>query len=70
MLGNVPEWCQDTWHPDFQGAPVDGSAWEGTSPQHVLHGGGWDLPAFFVRAALRDVWSPIHRLGFRVVYVP
>ena len=29
MLGNVPEWCQDTWHPDYHGAPVDGSAWEG-----------------------------------------
>jgi formylglycine-generating enzyme required for sulfatase activity len=70
MLGNVPEWCQDTWHPDYAGAPADGSVWMGTSSQHVLRGGGWDLPAFFVRAALRDVWHPVHRLGFRVVCVP
>jgi formylglycine-generating enzyme required for sulfatase activity len=71
MLGNVPEWCQDTWHPDFKGAPTDGSAWQGTgSRYHPLRGGGWDLPAFFVRAALRDPYDPIHRLGFRVVCVP
>ncbi len=71
MLGNVPEWCQDTWHPDYKGAPTDGSAWEGTgSTHHPVRGGGWDLPAFFVRAGLRDPLSPIHRLGFRVVYTP
>jgi len=25
--GNVWEWCQDTWHENYKGAPVDGSAW-------------------------------------------
>jgi formylglycine-generating enzyme required for sulfatase activity len=55
MLGNVPEWCQDTWHPDYKEAPTDGSAWEGTgSPYHPFRGGGWDLAAFFVRAGLRQ----------------
>ncbi|RPJ84263.1 MAG: formylglycine-generating enzyme family protein [Acidobacteria bacterium] len=71
MFGNVPEWVQDTWHPDYKGAPTDGSASEGTdSPYHPLRGGGWDLPTFFVRAALRDPWGAIHRRGFRVAYVP
>jgi len=71
MFGNVPEWCQDTWHPDYKGAPTDGSAWEGTgSIYHPLRGGGWDLPSFFVHTALRDPYNPIHRLGFRVVFVP
>ncbi len=70
MLGNVPEWCEDAWHPDYNGAPADGSAWAGTGPYHTLRGGGWDLPAFFLHAALRGPLDPIHRLGFRVVRVP
>ena len=40
--------------PDYKGAPTDGSAWEGgDSGYHTLRGGGWDLPAFFLHAALR-----------------
>lgn len=71
MFGNVSEWCQDTWHPDYVGAPTDGSAWEGgSSPHHTLRGGGWDLPAFFMHAALRGPYDPIHRLGFRIACVP
>jgi formylglycine-generating enzyme required for sulfatase activity len=70
MLGNVWEWCQDTWHPNYQRAPADGSVWGQSDSGHVLRGGGWDLPAFFVRAGIRDTIDPVHRLGFRVVYVP
>ena len=71
MFGNVLEWCQDTYHPDYNGAPADGSAWEdAASEQHTLRGGGWDLPAFFIHAALRGPYSPIHRLGLRLVCVP
>ena len=42
MHGNVDEWCQDTMHYDYVGAPVDGSAWE-TSTFHVrvIRGGAW-----------------------------
>ncbi|MFO8071259.1 MAG: formylglycine-generating enzyme family protein [Polyangia bacterium] len=28
MAGNVYEWVQDWFHPDYTGAPTDGSAWE------------------------------------------
>ncbi len=27
MHGNVWEWVQDEWHENYEGAPVDGSAW-------------------------------------------
>ena len=27
MSGNVGEWVEDCWHDNYQGAPVDGSAW-------------------------------------------
>jgi len=67
MFGNVPEWTQDTWHSDYKGAPTDGRAWEGGgTPYHTLRGGGWDLPAFFLHAALRGPYGEIHRRGFRV----
>jgi len=27
MSGNIWEWCEDTWHSSYDGAPSDGSAW-------------------------------------------
>jgi formylglycine-generating enzyme required for sulfatase activity len=67
MFGNVAEWTQDTYVDGHEGAPADGSAREGGDPRHhTLKSGGWDLPAFFLHAALRGPYDPIHRLGFRV----
>ncbi len=48
MYGNVWEWVQDVWHPNYSGAPVDGSAWMsgGDGELRVLRGGAWfDKPA-------------------------
>ena len=71
MFGNVAEWCEDTYFPSDDGAPADGSARSGDAAgYHTLRGGGWDLPAFFIHAALRGPYDPIHRLGFRLVCVP
>jgi len=65
MSGNVWEWTQDCSHPDFHGAPADGSAWqEPDCPSRVLRGGSW-----FARAALRMGMAPAFRagdFGFRV----
>ena len=42
MSGNVWEWCEDTWHPNYEGAPADGSAWtKGDSSGRVVRGGSW-----------------------------
>jgi formylglycine-generating enzyme required for sulfatase activity len=71
MFGNVAEWCEDTYYPSHMGAPADASARKGdAAAYHTLRGGGWDLPAFFIHAAIRGPYDPIHRLGFRLVCVP
>jgi formylglycine-generating enzyme required for sulfatase activity len=36
MYGNVWEWCQDHWHPDYKGAPSDGTSWESQEPSFNL----------------------------------
>src|SRR5262249_37070755 len=40
--GNVWEWCEDNWHPNYQGAPDDGSVWQGGDATYrILRGGSW-----------------------------
>ncbi len=41
--GYLSEWCADSWHDDYQGAPVDGSTWTtgGDTKRAVLRGGSW-----------------------------
>src|SRR5262249_449287 len=42
MHGNVWEWVEDNWHPHYQGAPTDGSVWQGgDSSLRVQRGGSW-----------------------------
>ncbi len=42
MVGNVREWVQDTWEPNFDGAPNDGSAREKIGAvQKVVRGGSF-----------------------------
>lgn len=74
LLGNLCEWCQDTWHDDYAGAPANGAAWE--DPAHyarVVRGGYWGYGACACRSAYR-AWLPPHRrdihVGFRIVRDP
>lgn len=55
MHGYLWEWCADTWHDSYDGAPADGSAWgRGTdSPQRVLRSGSWKDKADALRSSYR-----------------
>ena len=70
MHGNVWEWCEDTWHSNYNGAPNDGSAWTiGGSSSRVLRGGSWVGSPQILRSAVRDNYGPTGRdlnIGFRV----
>jgi formylglycine-generating enzyme required for sulfatase activity len=43
MHGNVWEWVLDAWHDDYNGAPLDGKAWQTADDpsRRVLRGGSW-----------------------------
>jgi formylglycine-generating enzyme required for sulfatase activity len=70
MHGNVWEWVEDCWNPNYNGSFSDGSARkaEGCS-RRVLRGGSSNSHPPYLRSAIRDVTVPDHRLdgnGFRV----
>jgi formylglycine-generating enzyme required for sulfatase activity len=71
MHGNMMEWCLDTWHENYNGAPSDGRVWEGGDTRsRVVRGGSWVSGGISARAASRLRLSPSDRWGsngFRVV---
>ena len=71
MIGNVKEWVEDCWHFDYQGAPVDGSAWvSGDNCEYrVVRGGSFISGPVKVRPAYRNGEDPNERYstqGFRL----
>jgi formylglycine-generating enzyme required for sulfatase activity len=80
MHGNVWEWCQDHWHDNYSGAPIDGSAWlVAGDRERVMRGGGYGVSAiennepknqpWDLRSRVRHRGQPSKReedLGFRV----
>jgi formylglycine-generating enzyme required for sulfatase activity len=72
MHGNVREWCLDDWHPNYEGAPIDGTAWlyEGKPPKvsmrgnpdtwarTVVRGGSWRDRPIACRSAARAYELP------------
>jgi formylglycine-generating enzyme required for sulfatase activity len=73
MHGNVWEWCQDDWHSDYEGAPIDGSAWlnnEENNNGKLLRGGSWYSNPGNCRSAYRLNYNLDYNndhIGFRVV---
>ena len=72
MHGNVMEWCLDTWHSNYENAPIDGSAWidQDNEKYRVLRGGSWFDPPKINRSANRSKKRPSVRqgdVGLRVV---
>lgn len=69
MLGNVWEWTEDSYHDNYEGAPAEGSAWQGKDAKHALRGGSWNSDPQNVRAAIRNSNKPSLRFsmfGFRL----
>jgi len=38
-FGDAPEYCQDHWHDNYEGAPTDGSSWPADHGVHIVRGG-------------------------------
>jgi len=58
MHGNMWEWVQDWYHPDYTGAPTDGSARNDQHPDwpfKVVRGGAWFVDPATCRSAYRNV---------------
>jgi formylglycine-generating enzyme required for sulfatase activity len=73
--GYLWEWCTDSWHETYAGAPSDGTAWTagGDSGRRVLRGGSWKDPAAKLTSSYRrDAPSGLKddAVGLRCVLSP
>lgn len=73
MSGNVWEWVEDCWHPNYKGAPNDGRAWHeengGVCARRVNRGGSWDNGPAGLRTSDRYWNNAVNRTnntGFRL----
>jgi formylglycine-generating enzyme required for sulfatase activity len=68
--GNVMEWVEDCYHPNYEGAPANGQPrGEDGCPSRVARGGAFNKPARSMRPTSRHHFSPdtrISALGFRL----
>jgi formylglycine-generating enzyme required for sulfatase activity len=70
MHGNVWEWCQDSDHGNYIGAPTDGTAWEDEKGGgRICRGGCWSSELTECRSTSRLFANQyeFNRMGLRVV---
>lgn len=69
--GNVMEWVHDCYHPNYDGAPGDGSVWEGGDCSfRIARGGAYSSTSASIRAQKRTKWRSNvgnDTVGIRVV---
>lgn len=69
--GNVAEWVHDCFHESYEGAPADGSVWEGGDCTHrVVRGGSFHSAPPGIRSRARNKRRPndtYDTVGIRVV---
>lgn len=72
--GNVFEWVHDCYHPSYNGAPDDGSVWEGGDcTRRVVRGGSYSSASSSLRSAKREKLvssQGYDNVGIRVVREP
>jgi formylglycine-generating enzyme required for sulfatase activity len=71
MNGNVMQFVEDCWHGNYNGAPVDGTAWndDPRCGMRPVRGGAWNSTPAFIRSSDRIWVLPSMRtnmMGFRV----
>jgi len=71
LHGNVSEWCSDTWHPDYSGAPSNQAPWiDNSSDAKVIRGGSYDGLCYATVSYFRACAAPMEMrssIGLRVV---
>ncbi|HEV7771354.1 MAG TPA: SUMF1/EgtB/PvdO family nonheme iron enzyme [Solirubrobacterales bacterium] len=69
VLGNIWEWTADYFHPNYQGAPTDGSQWVEGGTKRVVRGGCWYYDSEYLEAGARLAIEPgarFNSIGFRI----
>jgi len=72
-IGNVYEWCLDSRHDNYEGAPTGGSAWQDTRNERINRGGSWyesPLESTVFRRCWDKATAHLREDGFRVVKEP
>jgi formylglycine-generating enzyme required for sulfatase activity len=72
MLGSAWEWNEDCWNKNYDGAPIDGSAWTNGKwcQMRAIRGGSFNSLPWILRPAMRGLFSSdsaVNAIGFRVV---
>jgi formylglycine-generating enzyme required for sulfatase activity len=63
--GNVLEWVEDCYRPNYTGAPVNGQPWGGSQCLfRVARGGAFNKPARSMRTTARHRFAPETRINF------